>query len=41
MIRSRIFTVRGTPPLIEADLEERELGLTPQNPAPAKEPGNA
>ena len=34
MIRSRIFTTRGNPPLMEADLEERELGLTPQAPVP-------
>lgn len=32
MIRSRIFTTRGDPPLIEEDLEERELGLTPKEP---------
>ena len=47
MIRSRIFTARGNPPLMEADLEEKELGLTPsvpgtpagKNPAGAKSGG--
>ncbi len=38
MVRSRIFTTRGNPPLIEADLEEEELGLTPKN-KPQTTPG--
>jgi hypothetical protein len=40
MVRSRIFTTKGNPPLIEADLEERELGLTPK-PQPNQNPNGA
>ena len=29
MLRTRVFTVRGNPPLIEEDLEEKELGFKP------------
>jgi capsid protein len=41
MIRSRIFTSRGDPPLMEADLEEKELGLTQKVPLPSGAGGAA
>lgn len=40
MIRSRIFTTKGLPPMIERDLEEKELGLTPQQDAQQNAPQN-
>lgn len=42
MIRSRIFTTRGNPPLMEADLEQQELGLEPNAQMPKPQtPGAA